>query len=238
MENKTEMTMNEKLFEAMLKIATDEALREEMEALPSNEELNKMYPRTESLDKKVFAVINKEFKTTRKKKILRIVMQSAAVFSIIIVVSGIILMSVEASRNYIINTLIDMRSDYVVFDFGTDNLATTETSGFSLNYLPEGFELISNQSMEKLLSNIYTDEIGNMIFVQRFYGESLSVVSDTEYTNYAEIQLNMGTVHLLEAMEESGQNIIMWKHENDVINISTSLDLETLVKIAENLSVY
>jgi hypothetical protein len=52
--NNPDNIMDEKLFETLLKIAAEDALREEMETIPSDEELKKMYPRNKSLDKKVY----------------------------------------------------------------------------------------------------------------------------------------------------------------------------------------
>jgi hypothetical protein len=234
MENKN-ITIEEKLFEAVLKVAADEALREEMEALPDNEELNKMYPRTKSMDKKAYAVINREQRAAKKKKTLRILAQIAAGCCIFIVASGIVLISVEASRNYILNYLIDMRGDYVAFEFGTDDTSTPEGNGFVFGYLPEGFELINSQAMENFITYIFTDETGHIIIFQRYIGDVLSIGVDTEYTEFSEIQLDGKPAYIFEASDESDHSMIMWEHGNDVISVSTSLEPETLIIIAENL---
>jgi len=227
------MTMDEKLFEALLKIATDEAVREEMEALPTDEELNKMYPRTKSLDKKVNAVLAREFRAARRKKALRMFAQIAAGFSVFAVVSSIVLLSVEASRNFILNSIIDMRGDYVAIDFG--DASTTEGGEIILGYLPEGFEFASRQILEELTITFFTDEAGHMIIVQQFVGESLSMGADAEYTDFSEVQLSGGSARIFETFDESGHSKVMLERGSDVISIATTLDVETLITIAENL---
>lgn len=237
MKNNENMTMNEKLFEAMLKIATDEALREEMENLPSNEELNKMYPRTKSLDKKVNAVFKREFRVARRKKALQTFSRMAAVFSIFTVITGVVLMSVEASRNFILNALIDMRGDYIAFDFGIGDTAIEEDSGMVLGYLPESFELIGGQSLEGVSIRIFATDTGHSLIVQRITRESLFVGVDYEYMEFSEMQLNIGTARVFEATDEYTYSVIMWEAGTDVIKIATTLDFETAVRVAENILV-
>jgi hypothetical protein len=181
-------------------------------------------------------MINREYKTVRRKRALRLFTQMAAGFSIFAIVSGIILMSVEASRNFILNSLIEMRGEYVAFDFGADNIPIVNDSGIILGYMPDGFELISNQALEDLITIVFSDDTGGMVIVQRIVNEFLFMGVDEEYTDFSEIQLNMGRAFIFESVDESNYNTVMWEQENDVIVISTSLDSETLIRIAENLS--
>ena len=60
--------MENKLFAAVLKVAAEEAWQEEMDSLPSLDELNEMYPPSESLDKRVFGTINKAARRGKAKK--------------------------------------------------------------------------------------------------------------------------------------------------------------------------
>jgi len=138
MKNVTDISMDDKIYKAIFKAAAEEALREEMAALPSDEELNEMYPRTKTLDKKVNAVLKQEFKTARRKQRLRLAARVAAVVILFVLVGGSVLMSVEASRNFILNTLIDRRGDYIAFDFGIDGTPNEAGNGIILGYLPEG----------------------------------------------------------------------------------------------------
>ncbi|MCL1844040.1 MAG: hypothetical protein FWF79_09520 [Defluviitaleaceae bacterium] len=108
MESNTNIKRNEKIFNSLFDIAADEAFKEEMDALPSCEELNNMYPRTKSLDKKVYAVINKELNALKRKRALRTLAKVAAVLCIIVVASAGALISIEASRNFILNFIIDI----------------------------------------------------------------------------------------------------------------------------------
>ncbi|MGI6576551.1 MAG: hypothetical protein ACOX1Q_00595 [Eubacteriales bacterium] len=52
---------NEKIFDALLKVAVDEALKREMESLPSVEELDKIYKPSAAMDKRIKDLIKMEF---------------------------------------------------------------------------------------------------------------------------------------------------------------------------------
>jgi len=60
MREKIRQDKGEIIFDALLKVAVDEAMRIEMESLPSDEELMAMYPETKELDERIHTLINKE----------------------------------------------------------------------------------------------------------------------------------------------------------------------------------
>ena len=224
---------NERLFDAMLKIAADEALREEMDALPTDEELMKMYPFTESLSKKAYSVINKEFRVINRKKVIRAIVRVAAVFCVIIVLSASVLMANPASRNAILNFLIDIQHDHVTIDFGIGGATGTDYHDAVFRYVPEGFEFVSRQAMETVITYFFLNPEGYVIFMHRFLGRSLAAGLDAEYAHFSEIQLSTGLAYISVALYEHDFSTIMWAEEEDVISITTTLDVETLIELAE-----
>ena len=83
---------NEKLFDAVVKVAVEEALDHEIDSYPDEDELNKMYTRSAALDKRVMGIINKAAKDSRTKKRLPLFVRVAASFAVMITVAGIILL--------------------------------------------------------------------------------------------------------------------------------------------------
>ncbi|MCL2224819.1 MAG: hypothetical protein FWB96_07625 [Defluviitaleaceae bacterium] len=120
---KNKFNRNEKLFDAVLKVAAEEALWNEVNAMPSCEVLNKMYPRTESLDEKINAVSKREFKKEGRKKVLSAFTKIAAGFLFIFAVS---------IGTLIINSALQDETD-------------TGDAMFVLGYIPQGFSLVSTQ---------------------------------------------------------------------------------------------
>ena len=101
---------NEKLFDAMVKTAFEEAVQQEMDSLPSREKLNEMYPSSEAFDKQIMAIIAKEEKTYKRrqasKQALKVFTRIAASIAILFTVSTLALMSVETSRVFIFNAFM------------------------------------------------------------------------------------------------------------------------------------
>ncbi|MCL2225403.1 MAG: DUF4367 domain-containing protein [Defluviitaleaceae bacterium] len=237
MKNSANDGLNEKIFDALFKIAADEALKEEMDAMPSCEELNKLYPRTKSLDKKVYAVINRESRAIKTKKAIRAFTKIAAGFCVIAVLGIGAAMSVEASRNFILNFFVDMRGDYVAFDFGLGDRPTPGDGKIVLGYKPEGFELVSNHAMESMTMYVFADDSDNQIIIQRLMGSDFFMGVDYEYMVFSEIQILGASANLFTSIYDYGTNKVMWAIENGVITITTTLDTETLIRIAENIIV-
>lgn len=233
MKNNAINERNERIFDAMLKIAADEALREEMAALPSDEELLRMYPSTESLDRKAYAVIKKEFRVINRRKALRLLSRVAAVFCIIAVLSTGVLMVTPASRNFILNFLVDIRYDHVAFDFGLEDIPDINGDAAVFRYAPEGFVLVTSHTLETLITYVFENDEGYVLIAQRFLGRSLAAGLDNEYAHFSEVQLNAGVAHISVAQDEHDFSTIMWADGEDVISISTTFSVEILLEMAE-----
>ena len=78
---------NEKLFDAVLKIAAEEAMVERMDGLPSREELAKLYPRSQAFDKRAAKIIGKHDRAEKIRKnafVVRTVLKIAASFLLVV----------------------------------------------------------------------------------------------------------------------------------------------------------
>ena len=228
---------SERLFDALLKVAADEALQEEMEALPSREELDKIFPRTESFDKRMYGIIKGEFRATRRKAAIYKFTKIAAVFCMVALVCMGALMSVSASRNFILNTIIDIRRDYVALDFGIQGRPHPSRNTIVLGYKPEGFELENSIEMYTSSVYIFMDDADNMMVITRLIGGQFAVSVDNEYLDFSVIQLGSNIAYLFTPIYEDMEGVIAWISGEDVITITAPLDSDTLVKIAENLIV-
>jgi len=226
MENNTERDekRDEKIFNALLNIAADEVLKEEMDGLPSCEELNKLYPRTKSLDKKVNAAINREFKMARRKKAVRTLARIAAAFFVFAAIGAGVLF----------------------FDFG-DDLSEGNAgpgTGIVFGYIPQGFEPVGAQEYYT-----FADDAGRQFTVQRTSGD----VADDAYENREGLELHAlrpsdfdshqsGELEAREArplphreLPHREETTIRREIGGDVITITSYLDYETLAKIIESI---
>ena len=224
---------NEKLFDAVVKVAVEEAIDRETDSFPNEDELNKIYPRSAALDKRVRGIINKAAKDSRKKKRLPLFVRVAASFAVLIAVVCITLLSVEASRNVILNIFINIQDDHVAFDFGYFRALHGEQA--SLNFIPYGFEYVSSQHMETQSVAVYMNEAGERITLQNLFGMNLSVAVDNVNRTFWVRDISGHEMYIFKSLSDELQNVVMWAVGEDVIIIASTVAIESLIKIAESM---
>jgi len=245
---------NEEIFDAILKIAAKEAFNDEMTEL--FEELDEMedVPPSDILDKKIRDMISKEKKVHRRKKFFGSFMKVAAIFLAVVGLGSIGLMSVEASRNFIINLLIEIRGDYVLIELGHDGIVPgegqnvgqevsgsadgLEVLGIVFGYVPDGFEVVSYQEMSARSIVVFSDGVGGQIIVNRNIFQSTTAIVDTEFREFTTIHLDNGLeAFLFVATDDNFTNIVIWQQGSDAISISSTAEVNDMLRMAENFSI-
>lgn len=225
---------NEKLFDAVVKVAVEEAFAQEMESFPNEGELNKMYPRSTAMDKRVKGIINKAAKNNRKKNQAPLFVRVAASIVVLITVVGITLFSVEASRNFIRNIFVNIQDDHVAFDFG-DLGRTTYRERASLSFALYGFEYVSSHHMDTQSIVIFVNEAGERIVFQNHYRMELGVFIDNENRAFTIQELGGMEIYVFESFDGELQNVVMWAMWNDVYIITSAISIEALIEIVASL---
>lgn len=237
MNNSISPEINEEIFESLLKIAAKDAMRREMDALPSLEELNKLYTPPESVNKKFYTAIDKKVRAAKVRKFIHSFAKAAAVFFVVVIVGFGALMSVEASRNFIINTFADIRDEYVLLDFmAQDEPVYVETAEFVLGYIPEGFEIYSSVRLSEFHIVIFTNELGDEIIIDHHLSSDITKGIDNERRDFSVITMNGNEAFFFQSRYYYARNQILWVYGNNVISISTTLCENELMRIAENFS--
>jgi len=224
---------DDKIFEALLKIAADEAVRDEMESLPALEELNKMHPPSNALREKTRITIKNEEKTYKRKKLLRNFKKIAAMIGFVFAICTAVIFSVEAYRNFIINIFINVQDDHVAFDFGQDEPSTSTYESVH-HYMLDGFELINRQSMDTFEISIYRNADGQQIIVTRHIATYIAIAIDNEARYFTIVYLEGQRVHFFEADDIDDPSVVMWQDRNDVISIHANIDIDDLLVLIKN----
>jgi len=237
-ENKN--NINDEIFEALLIPASKESLRREMEKLPSPEELEKLCPVSDALNKRIMNIIDDHEKAYKKKWMIKRFSKIASAFAILSVIGGTILMSVEASRNFIRNSMISVREDHVSFEFGqnivSDISYNVNSNRFILGYIPDGFELTDSTELQRIFMVTYYNDIGERIIISRHEPEATSVSVDNELREFSTTYINGQKFHIFEALYDDIENTLLWQSGENVFDIISIISLEEILKIAENLS--
>lgn len=224
---------DDKLFDALLKIAVEEALEQEMEEMPSCEELNKQYKPSPSLNKKIRKKISqhrfKEKASSWKKAAVKI----AACSAIVMVFSSVVLLSVEASRNYIFNAVIKWQEDYFSIQHIENNISDIKI--FEPTYLPKGFIEVSSNIMGDIIKITYENENGIKITFKQSPSQSTHILADHENKKYAVIKINGKEAYLFSATEDDKNNAVLWESDGIIFIIISEIESAELILIAESV---
>ena len=228
----TEKEKNDLLFESLLKVAVKQAFDKEMSELPSEEELGEEYKPSEVLDSRIKSIIDNSFSKQNKRRSIKKLARIAACVFIFLGVSSFVLLSVEATRNVILNAFINVKEKYTEIQF----MDSVKSDGiYRPAYLPEGFRETSNVSIGNAVILTYTNEAGEKIVFTQAPADTGSMLVDNENMSYTEIEVNGVYALLFTAEENEFQNKLIWQTDKMVFDISAKLSGEELVKIAENI---
>jgi len=234
MANNANTDRTEKLFDAMLKVAAEEATIQEMDALPSREELEKLHPRSDVFEKRIMKIIGKHESAVRRKRAMQTFYRVAACVAIIFTVGVVTLMSVEASRNFIRNVIFNIRDDHVAFEFWQEQ-PTPQRGELVVGYLPDGFELVSSGAREGRGSMVFFNNAGQQITIQQDNTDTQARFFQTENMEFSITSVRNHEAYLFESLDGERVNKVMWVDGEYILTVLADVEIDVLMRIAENL---
>jgi len=230
--SKSKDEIDDEIFEALLGPASREALRREMEEMPSLEELDKMYPISDTLNKRVMNIIDNHEKSHKKKQRMKKISKFVAGFTLLSAVTGTVLMSVEASRNFIRNSIVNMRGDHAILEFSGES---GNDSSVIAGYIPEGFQLVNSNSTGNTSIFIYSNDIGELVIIRQHPADYLALGVDTDIREFSIVNMGGQSAYLFQTSDSQYETVLVWNINNNVFDITSTLEIEQILKIAENL---
>lgn len=238
------------LFDAILTTAFTEYWNRELEKMPSDEELKKMYP----VPKKGLRLAKKLEKRRKYGKSPALVyLQRASVIVLVVIAAVFALLTTSPTiRAAIGNSFTAWFNDHVVIDFtedpvapvsekSTDTTADSETEAdpatvesLKIGYIPDGFELVSEEEREGTRRYIYMAEDGRYISITISSADMSKVSIDNELNDYDEIVINNKKAYILYNEIESIGTLV-FGNNNCVVTINGLMTEEILIDIATNI---
>ena len=224
---------NDKLFDAILKVATEKALEQEMDDIPSCEKLNTQYQPSSDLDKRIRKMISSHNRKNRSIEWKNIIIKILASFTVFIIISSTILLSVEATRNYIFNAVIRWQEDHFSIEHGENK---TNGEGICLPvYLPEGFKEVSSNDTGDIIRIVYENADNVRITFKQSSSEIINFNGDNENKIYLDIKINGHTAYLFESNVVDKNNMLIWEINGTMYSLSSEIERNELIQIAESV---
>ena len=235
MSNNTFPEREEKMFDAILKVAASESLAKQLDSLPSKEELESMNLCSNDFNKRMIGIISRAENAQKRKRMAKWTYKAAAIFGLIFTVSTITLMSVEASRVFILNTFFAVtHDDHVVFGFGE----VTQQPEIEVVYgiaMPSNFNLINAQRMANISIFVFSNDLGEIVTIQQSIGVGLGAFVDNEQRKFITLNIRGQEVHLFEATDNEYHNVAVWSSGNDVLQVIVQFEAERLLLLVETI---
>lgn len=224
------MDNHNEIWEVLLKTAVIENSYHEVEKYPSVDELNNIQLPAR-YDRKMRNLLKRCAYHKKLKSFLRYAWK-AAVFSFAVLgIVFVIFMQFDEVRAACQNVITYVYEEFFQFDF----ISSKDDEGsLELGFVPEGFVLEEMETDERGTYILYKDDFGCSIEVACF-ANSRTFYMDNEQYIVSDIRINNVYGMLFESKVDGFDNHVIWNTEKGYYYIVSSLDKDTLLKIAENI---
>ena len=233
---------DEKLFDALLEAAVSQAFQEEVEQMPSNEELNAACKPSPELDMRINELIDQNRRKAKRKHFRRRSSKIAASIAVVFTLLATVTLSVEATRNRIFNAYLDWQDKYTSIQFKdtTDPTETKEIDESSLyhpTYIPEGFKQTSIKKFGKVIVLEYLNgETGDKILFDQGPAGAGKTSIDSEHTAYKEIEISGNKAYLFEGMRKDvDQSVLIWQSGSVKFKLTSLINSNELIRMGESM---
>jgi len=230
MSRNTATQRNERMTNVLLKTACEEAWQQDIDAIPSDEVLAQLYPDTSSLDNKIAIVIKQAKNTYRLRQTVRMAGRAAAILLVLFLVSLVPIMTIEASRNFIRNIFVDVRSDHVLVDFGGSLGVDATFSQRVTAHMPTGFLLAGSHASDALVFLSFENAVGQYIDIFHHVTYDATLAIDNEERMLSYMMLNNIRLLLFEAQEPDEAHTVIWEYGSGMVYIASNMALDALLR--------
>jgi hypothetical protein len=223
---------NDGLFEAILRQAVIKNHENEIAAIPTDEELRKLYTFSDEHNRKM----KKMFSADRRQEAFVVIFKWTKVAAITICISASVLFSALLTsaefRKAVGDVIVTRFERFTKFESleANDNFIERD---WSPEYIPTGFVLHDNYEVGEIKGIEFINADNIMIdFMYMPSGFSTSV--DNEHLGYSIIVENGIIYHLFEATSENEryENMIVWDMNGYRFMITSNYNVDELMKIA------
>jgi len=226
----------EKKFNALLVLATEEALSQEFNDIPSLEELAEIYKPTPDMDKRIKRIIANRLRQKKAKAFLNVTGKTAAGFTIFFIISVAALLSVQASRNYLFNTFLSWHGNHATLEFQNSE-SVNEFDRYVFNYIPAGFKIKNSYFNDLKKTYVYTSDDGDsIILTQSITSAASDLQIDNEKNDFTLMKIHDQEAYFFESKAAGDMSTLIWEEGNITFEISSDLSGAQIILIAQNIT--
>jgi hypothetical protein len=221
------------ILDAMIKEAVIANFHDEMNAMPSEEQLRKEFAPSPEHVRKMKKLFAWEKRRDFTRKLLVHTKAAALVLCVATAVFFSALMFNPEVRASVRGAIVQFFELFARVEFAEPNKPDRETGSFVLGYIPVGYEQISREEFGKSVMTIYSDSTGNMLIFN--INPVDSHAGDIEHSDYREETHAGITYSIYEAHTSEDYTDIVWVQDNFMFGLTGIISVEELIKMALSL---
>ncbi|MBQ6850875.1 MAG: DUF4367 domain-containing protein [Oscillospiraceae bacterium] len=227
---------NQVSFDSLLRMAVREMYTEQVNSIPPEDKLKEIVHPSDKLKRRINQIVNRE---TRNEKLIhmhKIASRVAVIILMCISLSFATLMTAEAVRESVATTILEWHDKFTRIFIETD-AQPEKLPEIRFNYIPEGFELVEEESIKSNTYCNYTffSSDNNFLRIQiSASAENSKNTFDNERASVFKITVDesIGTW-----ISHNSINYLIINNDNIVFTISCRCAIEEIIEIYKNIEI-
>lgn len=229
--------VNDLIFEALFRQAVIDNFNEEIDSIPTNEQLSKKYLFSTEFEMQMKALFAKD---RRISSIKTFILYSRKVASIFIIVLGLLfctlLFNTEV-RASVGKVFIEWYEKFTSFTFRGDEVVD-EKKDWNLKHLPEGYAQENYELLGSITNIEFINNQGNKIrFSYRPEKSFTNISVDNENHEIASCIILDKEAFAISAVNDKFDNGVIWNMNGHTFSLWGKLPIDELKKMAESISI-
>ena len=222
-------------FDSLLRMAVRETYLQQTNSIPADDKLNEIIHPSDKFEKKMQAMVRRESLNEKLVYFRKITAKVAVVVLLCISLTFGSLLTAKAVRESVATTILEWHDKFTRIFVETDT-QPDKLPEIRFNYIPEGFELVEEESSvrEDYQFYSYKNINGEFIKINAIKGENGSIFADNEKSNIATIIINEEKCIWRFSNYE---NQLFVNTKNVHYNITSSISIEEIINIYKNIKI-
>ena len=219
-------------FDSLLRMAVRETYLQQTNSIPADDKLDEIIHPSNKFEKKMQVMVRRESLNEKLVYFRKITAKVAVVVLLCISLTFGSLLTAKAVRESVATTILEWHDKFTRIFVETDT-ATTKLPEIRFNYIPEGFELVEEESFENKSFKLYTYRDSKNRFIRihtNFHDDNI----DNENSSYYCLIINGNEGVWIE--NQNNRQLVIQKNKLD-FSISSDIVLGEIIKIYKNIEI-
>jgi len=205
-------------------------IRDEMNALPSEEELREKYPPSPEHVRKMKKLFAWERRRDFRKRVMPITKAAAVFLCVATTILFSALMFSPEVRAAVHGTIVRFFEGFAQVEFSEPVVEDRTSNSFTLGYILDGYELISREEVGYGIFEIYSDDEGNLLFFTLQPSDSPALdIDHREYRTETHLGIDF---HIFESLNVEYDTNIVWEQDSFIFSLTGIILVNELLEMA------